>query len=92
MAAINFENHFTAFKQAIQKSANLHYEFWNHLVDDNPDLEKLSFQGNKINQSIQSVEDQWKKLGDQSTITPKALRLYATFLIEIVNDKEMGNE
>jgi hypothetical protein len=34
VAAINFENHFKAFKSTIEKSAYLHYEFWNHLMDD----------------------------------------------------------
>lgn len=62
VAAINFENHFSLFKQLIEKSSLLHYEFWNHLMDDSPDLARLSEQGARINASIQAVEDQWKKL------------------------------
>jgi len=27
-----------------------------------------------------------------NTNTPKALKLYASYLIEVLNDKEMGNE
>lgn len=42
--------------------------------------------------SIQAVEVQWKKLCQQSMPTVKALKLYASFLIEILNDKELGNE
>ena len=42
VAAINFENHYNSFKQAIEKSSFLHFEFWNHLIDDNPDLARLS--------------------------------------------------
>mmetsp|Transcript_42337 Transcript_42337/g.40581 ORF Transcript_42337/g.40581 Transcript_42337/m.40581 type:complete len:91 (+) Transcript_42337:792-1064(+) len=38
VAAINFENYFNSFKQSIEKSTVLHYEFWNLLIDDNPDL------------------------------------------------------
>lgn len=34
VAAINFENHYNQFKYLIEKSAYLHYEFWNHLMDD----------------------------------------------------------
>lgn len=70
----------------------LHYEFWNHLLDESPDLVRLSQQGAKINASIMTVEDHWKKLSKMSTNTPKALKLYASFLIEILNDKETGNE
>lgn len=39
-----------------------------------------------------SVEDHWKKLAKMSTNTPKALKLYASYLIEVLNDKETGNE
>jgi len=42
VAAINFENHFNQFKQLIERSSLLHYEFWNHLMDDSPDLARLS--------------------------------------------------
>jgi hypothetical protein len=31
IAALNFENMFRTFKSLIEKSANLHFEFWNHL-------------------------------------------------------------
>ena len=49
-------------------------------------------QGAKINQSILAVEEQWKKLSRMSSNAPKALKLYATYLIEVLNDKETGNE
>lgn len=34
VAALNFENQFNNFRGAIEKSTLLHYEFWNHLLDD----------------------------------------------------------
>lgn len=52
IAAMNFETTFKMFKQAIERSANLHFEFWNHLQDDSPDLVRVSMQGAKINASI----------------------------------------
>lgn len=70
----------------------LHYEFWNHLVDDSPDLVRLSQQGAKINVSIQAVNDAWKRLSKMSSNTPKALKMYASYLIDVLNDKETGNE
>jgi len=70
----------------------LHYEFWNHLLDESPDLLRLSQQGAKINASIQQVEDSWKRLSKLNSNTAKALKLYASFLIEVLNDKEQGNE
>lgn len=62
VAALNFENYFSRFKNQIQKSSFLHLEFWNHLMDDQPDLVKLAEQGARINTSIHHVEDQWKKI------------------------------
>jgi hypothetical protein len=38
------------------------------------------------------VEDHWKKLSRMSSNAPKALKLYASYLIEVLNDKETGNE
>lgn len=34
VAAINFENHFKEFRSLIEKSAMLHFDFWNQLMDD----------------------------------------------------------
>jgi hypothetical protein len=38
------------------------------------------------------VEDSWKKLSRMSSNAPKAIKLYASFLIDVLNDKETGNE
>ena len=52
VAAMQFDALFSHFKALIEKSAILHFEFWNHLLDDNPDLARLSDQGSRINLSI----------------------------------------
>ena len=49
IAAMNFDQQFKALKQAIERSSNLHFEFWSHLQDDSPDLMRLQIQGSKIN-------------------------------------------
>ncbi len=38
VAALNFENFFRALRSSIERSATLHYDFWNLLLDDSPDL------------------------------------------------------
>jgi hypothetical protein len=92
IAAMNFESTYKEFKKAIEKSATLHFEFWNHLQDESPDLVRLSVQGAKVNASILQVDDSWKKLSKVSTNASKAIKLYASYLIEVLNDKETGNE
>jgi hypothetical protein len=52
VAALNFENHFRAFRQMVERSAIFHYDFWQLLLDDQPDLMRLKDQGTKINLSI----------------------------------------
>ncbi len=56
VAAINFENHFRELRTLIEKSATYHFDFWNMLMDDSPDLMRLKDQGTKINHSIHAVE------------------------------------
>lgn len=38
------------------------------------------------------VDECWKKLSKLSSNTPKALKLYGSYLIDVLNDKESGNE
>ena len=60
MAAHNFRVQFKEFKFLIEKSAELHLQFWNYLTDEFPDLVRLSQQGGKINESITLIEELWK--------------------------------
>lgn len=92
ISAMNFDSNYRKCKNNIEKSALLHYEFWNHLLEDSPDLGRLSDLGLKIDESIKLVELYWNEMQYIFPNTPKALKLYASYLIEILNDKEGGNE
>ncbi len=48
--------------------------------------------GIRIDEQIKMVEYHWDKMQQIYPNTPKAIKLYAMFLIEVVNDKEAGNE
>ncbi|HEY9756338.1 MAG TPA: PAS domain S-box protein, partial [Oculatellaceae cyanobacterium] len=56
------------------------------------DLGKLDKTGSKIHGAIVQVEDYWAKLIKVNSNAPKALKMYADFLIEILNDAEAGGE
>jgi PAS domain S-box-containing protein len=92
VSEIAFQNHLRQCQANIEKSALLHMEFWSQLSEDNPDLAKLNDIGSKINTSVAHVEEHWIKLQKINTNMPKAMRLYGKFLIEIINDKEGGEE
>ena len=92
VSEIAFQNHLRQLQANIEKSALLHMEFWSQLSEDNPDLSKLNDIGSKINSSVHNVEEHWNKLLKINQSNAKAMRLYGKFLIEIINDKEAGDE
>ena len=92
VGSLAFENHLRQCQANIEKSALLHMEFWSQLSEDNPDLGKLNDIGSKINSSVAHVEEHWNKLLKINNNMPKAMRMYGKFLIEIINNKEEGEE
>jgi len=91
-SSAQYETSFRQLQNMIERSAQLHLEFWNYLREDRPDIAKLNECGAKINTSIGMVEQQWTALQKINSNVPKALRMYAKFLIEILNDKDSGQE
>ncbi|KAL4470963.1 hypothetical protein ABPG72_013550 [Tetrahymena utriculariae] len=87
---LSIQNHQDACRSSIEKSANLHVEFWSQLSEDQPDLGKLSEIGFKINIINQQADEQWNKLQQISSYNPQLMRLYSKYKLEILNDKEGG--
>jgi hypothetical protein len=48
ISAVNYETSFRKCKLNIEKTALLHFEFWNHLQEDSPDLRRLMDLGIRI--------------------------------------------
>lgn len=48
ISAMNYESAFKKCKNNIEKVSLLHFEFWNHLLEDSPDLGRLQDIGKKI--------------------------------------------
>ena len=92
VSEIAFQNLLRQLQANIEKSALLHMEFWSQLSEDNPDLTKLNDIGSKINSSVHNVEEHWNKLLKININNTKAMRLYGKFLIEIINDREAGDD
>lgn len=53
---------------------------------------KLNDIGSKINLAIQQVEELWNKMQKMTQNLPKAMRLYGKFIIEVLQDKEFGED
>ncbi len=87
-----YENCLQQCKEAIEKAAYLHMEFWLELLEPEPDLGKLDATGIRISSTIAAVQEHWGKVRKINPNVPKALKLYADYLIEILNDTEEGTE
>ena len=55
-------------------------------------MSKLHELGMKITSIDSSLEEHWFKMEKISSNVPKALRTFGKFLIEIMNDKDRGED
>lgn len=92
ISAINYEANFKKCKYNIERTALLHFEFWNHLLEDSPDLRRLMDLGIRIDSQLKIVDSHWDRMQLIYPNLPKAIKMYALFMMEVVNDKESGNE
>ncbi|CAD8112156.1 unnamed protein product [Paramecium primaurelia] len=87
---IAFQNNMRSFQNKIERATLMHMDFWSQLQEDSPDLGKMNDIGSKINLAITQVEELWNKMQKMTQNLPKAMRLYAKFIIEVLQDKEYG--
>ncbi|CAK66138.1 unnamed protein product (macronuclear) [Paramecium tetraurelia] len=87
-----FQNHMRSFQNKIERATLMHMDFWSQLQEDSPDLGKMNNIGAKINLAITQVEELWNKMQMMTQNLPKAMRLYGKFIIEVLQDKDYGEE
>ncbi|CAK82689.1 unnamed protein product (macronuclear) [Paramecium tetraurelia] len=87
-----FQNYMRSFQNKIERATLMHMDFWSQLQEDSPDLGKMNNIGAKINLAITQVEELWNKMQMMTSNLPKAMRLYGKFIIEVLQDKDFGEE
>jgi hypothetical protein len=87
---VHFQNKFVLFQSAIEKSVNLHLDFWRELLEENPDIQKLQNLGSKITNTVETTAEQYKKLNEMNPNHIRCLEIYGNFLKDIVNDDIEG--
>ena len=87
---VNFQNKFVEFQQTIDKTVNLHLDFWRELMEENPEIHKLQNLGSKITTHIEKCEEIYKKLIEMNPNHIRCLVIYGNFLQEIVSDDTGG--
>lgn len=72
---------------AIEKSVSFHLEFWNKLLEEQPDIQKLLHLGSKITNTVEHTAELFEQLQEMNPNHIKCLEMYGNFLKEIVNDE-----
>ncbi|KAL4478284.1 hypothetical protein ABPG72_016596 [Tetrahymena utriculariae] len=87
-----FQKRFIEFQEIIDKSVQLHLDFWRELLEENPEIQKIESMGSKITSTVEQVKDQFQKLRDIYSNHIKCLEIYGYFLKDIVNDDIEGEK
>ena len=85
---IAIQNQIKYLSASIEKSAQLHSEFWSQLSEDSPDLTRLAEIGGKINFLNSKIEEAWNRLQFYNLQLPQLTRFYGRYTSEILNDKK----
>ncbi|KAL4466115.1 hypothetical protein ABPG74_004352 [Tetrahymena malaccensis] len=88
---VQFQSLFVDFLGSIEKSVNYYQEFWNKLLEEIPDVDKLLLLGTKITNSIETNQQVFENLQEINSNHIKSLMIYGNYLKEIVNDEQDGN-
>ena len=96
MPAAEYENIFNIFKESLSKASTLYYEFWSSLykshLQGTEDFIKLNDIGEKINNLIDLIDENFNKMHRIKSDDIKVLNLYTGFLKHILNNKTKYDE
>ena len=70
----------------------MHIKFWNLLIEEEPDMQKIFQTGVKISTAIVEVEELWSKLQKIYSNVAKSIKLFADYLQDILNYREESSE
>ncbi|CAD8155764.1 unnamed protein product [Paramecium octaurelia] len=89
---ITFQNNYRQLQQLIEETTLIQMDFWSLLQEDFPDFQKLYKNGQKVSKLLLQIEQLWFKIEKTTQNLSKALRLYGTFIKEVIQDEEYGDE
>lgn len=76
---VNFENN-------IEECTKHHVQFWELMLDNNPDSRRLEELGTKITRSKDSLKDEFEVINESSGNSVHLLTVYGRFLLEVTNE------
>lgn len=87
MTIYEFKNHFSEFQLTIDKTVKLQIEFWNELIEENPDIQKLISLASILTRKFEELEKLFAVLSSYELNSNKYLQLYSSFLQDIIHDE-----
>ena len=75
----------------LESGALLHMQLWSSLLDDHPHMRKTVAIGFKIFSQEKQMQTIWKTMQTIYPDNPKDLKIYASYHIQVANDKHYGN-
>ena len=92
--AIAYESHYKQCQSAILLVSKLFLDFWAMLSNTKitPDINKLNSTGEKINDCLNNINEHWNRMQHYNPNNPRALKMYSSFISQILNNREMSKE
>ena len=92
--AIAYESHYKQCHSAILLVSKLFLDFWAMLSNTKitPDINKLNSTGEKINDCLNNINEHWNRMQHYNPNNPRALKMYSSFISQILNNREMSKE
>jgi len=88
---VAYNNYYRQCKAQLERAAHLHIEFWAKLNTHIPDVRRLILIGTKISKTIVDIENYWQQMQKINPNNPKAVKMYAEFLKNVLHDEEASN-
>ncbi len=92
VSIIAYDNYYRQCKKKMNEAARLQMEFWGELSMQSPDVFVLMRHGGKINDTICEIDEYWHLMQGLNSNMPKAIRRYARFQKEVLNQAENAKE
>lgn len=87
-SAMAYDSSFKLFSKKIEQISLFYNQFWSMLSEESPDMVEILRVGFKILTNSKAITNIWTNMQKINPNIPKALRLYAGYFNNIVNDKE----
>jgi PAS domain S-box-containing protein len=87
LTIFDFKNNFSNFQINIDKAVKLQIDFWNELIDDSPNIQKLISLASILTRKFEVLEKIFQVLSSYEINNSDYLKLYSTFLQEIIHDE-----